>query len=178
MSAQPAAVSDPIDASHGLLKRFDGALAEEGVEIELCVVGGAVIQLAFAAQPESRRPRSLFAPPGDAGRARRKAAERGKVPLDRLEDAARALAGGSEGEATSYDGRALRVFAAPPDYVLAMKCCGLAFVDDGRAEDDIRYLLRFLGLRSTSEVLTVIEPYLNPRQRPVDLASRLDAILG
>lgn len=166
------------DAPEALLRRFDDALAAGAVEMELCVVGGAVVTLAFAADPPSRRPGSLFVPRDELNDARRKAAERGRVPLDRLDEAARALARRHPDEGPStFEGRRLRVLPAPPDYVLAMRCAALEFAPEPGVDDDVRYLLRYLGLRDGEEAVAVVDRYLNPRQRPEDLLERLSRLV-
>ncbi len=166
------------DSALRVLQRFDQGLEDENVETELCVVGGAVIALAFNHMPATRRPGALFASAEAALRARRSAAERSGVALDRLEDAARKLVHDSSPRPGSFEGERLRVFAAPPDYVLAMKCSALLFAPEGSVEDDVRYLLRFLGLRDPTAALDVVSAYLNVRQRPDDLEIRFAAILG
>lgn len=172
MSAAP-------DAPETLLRRFDEALGVEAVELELCVVGGAVIPLAFDAQPPSRRPSALFPPRQAVNEARRRAAASGRVPLDRLDEAARALTRRTPEEGPSiFEGHRLRVFAASPDYVLAMRCAALSFAPEAGVEDDVRYLLRYLGLRDAPEAVTVVSHYLNPRQRPADLEERLARLMG
>lgn len=166
------------DPALRVLRRFDEGLSGEDVEIELCVVGGAVIALAFAHMPGTRRPGALFASPEAALRARRSAAERSGVALDRLEDAARKHVHGHAARPMSFEGERLRAFAPPPDYVLAMKCAALRFAPEAGVEDDIRYLLRFQGLRDPQAALDAVSAYLNPRQRPGDLEIRFAAILG
>lgn len=156
------------------LRNFDLGLAGTGIEMELCVVGGAVIAFAFARVPGTRRPRSLFATADEALEARRHAAARSGVALDRLEEAARAVVAGPS---ALFEGERLRVFSPPPDYVLAMKCAALEFAPDGSVEQDIQYLLRFLGLRDAATAVDVVSAYLNPRQRPGDLESRLAAMI-
>lgn len=164
--------------SDDLLRRYDAALADEGVHVELCVVGGAVLRLAFTAEPATRRPRAVLADPELALGARRRAAEEGRVALDRLESAARDLVGRHEGAGASFEGRALRAFAAPPDYVLAMRCMALSFAPEGGTEDDIRYLLRFMGTHRLDQAMLLVDRYLNPRQRPADLEIRLERLVG
>lgn len=160
-----------------LLRRFDAGLSGEGVELELCVVGGAVLGFAFASEPSTRRPSALFASPDAALRARRRAAEKGRVAIDRLEDAARTSIVAGGGASAGFEGEHLKVLAPPPDYALAMKCAALHFTPDPSVEDDIRYLLRYMGLREAGDALDLVDAYLNPRQRPPDLESRLVAML-
>lgn len=163
--------------SEELLWRYDAALAGRGVDLELCVVGGAVLGLVFAADPGTRRPGAVLAEPDLALAARRRAAEEGRVALDRLESAARDLVGRHQGGA-SFEGRVLRVLSAPPDYVVAMKCLALAYAPDRGTEADIRYLLRFMGAHRIDQAMVAVDRYLNPRQRPADLESRLERLLG
>lgn len=154
------------------------ALTEEGVAAELCVVGGAVMRLTFAAEPRTRRPRALFASPDAVDRAARRVAEDTGLPPDWLNTAVRDYVGTAPDSATAYESESLRVFAAPPDYVLAMKCCSLAFLPAATTESDIRYLLRLLDLHSPDQAMRVIDRYLGPRQRPADLETRLGHLLS
>lgn len=184
--ALPSRPADTGDAASGggspgsgeLLSRYDHALAGRGVVVELCVVGGAVLRLAFTAEPVTRRPRAVLADPELALDARRRAAEKGGVAMDRLQAAARELVGRHGGPGGAFEGRALRVFRAPADYVLAMRCLALAFAPETGTEDDIRYLLRFMGVHRIDEAMALVDRYLNPRQRPADLEIRLERLLG
>lgn len=154
------------------------ALGEEGVAAELCAVGGAVMHLAFAAEPGTRRPSALFASPDAVDRAAGRVAREAGLPSDWLNPAVREFVGTSPDSAVAYEGENLRVFAAPPDYVLAMTCASLEFAPATSTEGDIRYLLRFLELRSASRAMEVIDRYLNPRQRSDDLEARLGRLLS
>jgi uncharacterized protein (DUF1778 family) len=176
-SPEPPAARSAAADSDGLLRRYDAALADQGVDVELCVVGGAVLRLAFASEPGTRRPGAVLAGPEVALAARRRAAEKGRVALDRLESVARDLVGRHPGGTASFEGRALRVLSAPPDYVLAMRCLALSFAPDDGTEDDIRYLLRFMGLHRLDQAMVAVDRYLNPRQRPADLEIRMERLL-
>jgi len=171
-------VSTSPTSPEALLARFDEALSEEDLSLELCVVGGAVMRLSFRAHPATRRPRALFIDRQAGLDSIRRAAERGGIPFDRLEDAAREHTGPAEEGLGVYEGRSLRVLAAPPDYVLAMKCAALSFAPEPGSEDDIRYLLRFLGVRTANAAMTLVRRYLTSRQRPADLEKRLGRLLG
>lgn len=166
------------DASVAILRRFDRGLQGGAIEMELCVVGGAVISLVFAHDPQTRRPQAIFASKEESLDARREAAGKAGVALDRLEEAARTFVTGGSGRGGAFEGERLRVLAPPPDYVLAMKCAALRFAPEGSVEDDIRYLLRFLGLRDAGAAAETVSAYLNPRQRPEDLESRLAAMIS
>ena len=53
----------------------------------------------------------------------------------------------------------LRVFCADAKYMLAMKCLAMRMGEGYRDEDDVRYLLRHLGIESYDEAREVIDKY-------------------
>ena len=159
---------------------LDGIMTEQGTEAELCLVGGAIIPLVFTAHPDSRRPRDLF---GDKRQLENAAAEVQRslgLPSDWLRQSVRGLIGGGGPGSPFFHGTSLRVFDAPPDYVLAMKCAALQFQAKEEAvevERDIGYLLRFLGIEQADQAMAVVGQYLNERQRPPDLLEAFQRIL-
>lgn len=160
---------------------MDEVMTEHSTEAELCLVGGAIIPLVFAAHPQSRRPRDLF---GDKRQLEEAAAEvqrRLGLPSDWLRQSVRGLIGAGGPGSPFFHGTSLRVFDAPPDYVLAMKCAALQFQakeEAAEVERDIGYLLRFLGIEQADQALAVVGQYLNERQRPPDLLESIQRILS
>jgi hypothetical protein len=53
----------------------------------------------------------------------------------------------------------LRVMVAQPAYLLAMKCLSMRIGAEFHDEDDVRYLLRHLELRSYEQALSIIKKY-------------------
>jgi hypothetical protein len=53
----------------------------------------------------------------------------------------------------------LRVMVALPEYLLAMKCLAMRIGAEFHDEDDVRYLLRHLDLRTQDKALAVITKY-------------------
>jgi hypothetical protein len=58
----------------------------------------------------------------------------------------------------------LRVLVAQPEYLLAMKCLAFRLGAEFHDEDDIRYLLRHLGVTSYGKALELLTRYY-PRER-------------
>ncbi|MGH8680168.1 MAG: hypothetical protein ACREVP_01495, partial [Burkholderiales bacterium] len=50
----------------------------------------------------------------------------------------------------------LRVMVAQPEYLLAMKCLSLRIGAEFHDEDDVRYLLRHLGIDHYEQAVSVI----------------------
>ncbi len=57
------------------------------------------------------------------------------------------------------DSRHLRVMIAQPEYLLAMKCLALRIGAEFHDEDDIRYLLRHLGVATYDKALELLARY-------------------
>ena len=168
---------DDVDRPGDVTRRFDllaDALAAEGLEEEVCKVGGAVLRVVFRAAPGTRRPRALFGDLARAKAAEERVGERAGLPGDWLEPDVR---GYLYEDHVIYDRGTLRIYVPPPDYLLAMKCAALRFAPDSSTESEIRYLLTFLGLRTPERAMDLIGSYLTPRQRPADLRERIEALL-
>lgn len=162
---------------------LNGELRRAGVGAELCTVGDRVLTVAYTAEPDTRSISALFQPPD-----RLRAAVDSTVNLAGVADEAGgadatwlarlarpAPAGGAEADPAAFvELSNLRVYGARPDYVLAVKCASLRLGRDAHTERDILYLLRYLGVGTTSEALAVVGRFFTPRQLPVGLEEVLD----
>src|SRR5262245_1398446 len=128
------------------LARLAELLRGEGIEGEICLLGGTVMVLAFDARPSTKDVDAIFEP---ASAIRRLSAVVGtelQLPEDWLNDAAKGFASArhetSSADLPQFPG--LRVVAPTPEYLLAMKCMASRIaVGPGGADDvaDIRFLL-------------------------------------
>jgi hypothetical protein len=71
----------------------------------------------------------------------------------------------------------LRVMVAQPEYLLAMKCLAMRIGAEFHDEDDIRYLLRHLDIRSYEKALSVITKYYPKERFPQKTLYALDELL-
>ena len=53
----------------------------------------------------------------------------------------------------------LRIMMARPEYLLAMKCLAMRLGAEFHDEDDVRYLLRLLEVKTYEEAVTMITKY-------------------
>jgi hypothetical protein len=53
----------------------------------------------------------------------------------------------------------LRVMLAQPTYLLAMKCMAMRIGDEFHDQDDVRYLLRLLDVRSYDQAINIVTKY-------------------
>lgn len=158
-------------------RHLDAELADVGVEAELCLVGGAVVVLAFNAAPETRRIGALLESTDLVRGAAQRVAEARGLGADWLNSAVRSFLG-SAATGPFVETAHLRIFAARPEYVLAIRCASMVVDEGSGPEEDVRYLLRFLDISSPPAAMARIELYLTRRQLPDDIEERLSAILS
>jgi len=161
-----------------LFRLLDQELAGADIEAELCLVGGAVVVLAFHAVPESRRIRSLVRSTEPVRIAAARVADRVGLGPEWLSTAVRRFLGGSAAFGPLLERASLRVFVARPEYVLAMRCASMLVEQGAGPDDDVRYLLRYLDVFTPEDAMERIGRYLPERQLPDDIESRLSAIMG
>jgi hypothetical protein len=133
-------------------------------EGELFLVGGAVMCLAYAARPSTQDVDALFRPPSDVRAAAARVAIRAGLNPDWLNDSVKAYLSAQGEFAPFLELDHLRVMVAQPEYLLAMKCLAMRIGAEFHDEDDIRYLLRHLDIRSYEKAIAVITKYY-PKER-------------
>ena len=142
-----------------LFELLNEELRESGTEGELFLVGGAVMCLAYAARPSTQDVDALFRPSTEVRQAAARVAVRARVNPDWLNDGVKGFmsAHGDYAEYLALDH--LRVMIAQPEYLLAMKCLAMRIGSEFHDEDDVRYLLRHLDIRSFERAVEIITKY-------------------
>jgi len=134
-------------------RRLGERLARRGVVADLYVFGGAAMALAYDARRSTRDIDAVFQPHGVVlDEARAVAAELG-LPQWWLNEQASAYVapGGDPAAPRVFDHPGLRVSAASPEHLLAMKVLAAR----RRDADDIRFLVERLSLTTVEEVLAL-----------------------
>jgi hypothetical protein len=126
---------------------------------DLFLVGGAVMCLAYAARPSTQEVDALFRPPTQVREAAARVATRAKVKADWLNDAVKSFMSAQGDFAAFLELEHLRIMVALPEYLLAMKCMAMRIGAEFHDEDDVRYLLRHLEIRTYEQALTVVTKY-------------------
>jgi hypothetical protein len=139
-----------------LLNKELGRSATHG---ELFLVGGAVMCLAYSARPSTQDVDALFRPPAEVREAAARVAARAKVDPDWLNDAVKGFMSSQGDFAPFLELEYLRIMVAQPEYLLAMKCSAMRIGPEFHDEDDIRYLLRLLEIRTYDKAVAVITKY-------------------
>ena len=142
------------------IRRLFGLLNEElrrgGTEGELFLVGGAVMCLAYAARPSTQDVDALFRPAREIREAAARVAVQTGIQPDWLNDGVKGFLSERGQFSPFLELDHLRVMVAQPEYLLAMKCLSLRIGAEFHDEDDVRYLLRHLGIDSHEQAVAVI----------------------
>jgi predicted nucleotidyltransferase len=151
-------------------------LAKRGVVADLYVFGGAAMALAYDSRRTTRDVDALFKPHGIVlEEALAVAAELGLPRWWLNEQASTYVApGGDPAASRVFDHPGLRVFAASPEHLLAMK----AFAARPRDAEDIRQLAQVLDLRTAADVLTSVHEIFPDEEPPARLRLLLEDIFS
>jgi hypothetical protein len=144
---------------HRLFELLNKELGRIETRGELFLVGGAVMCLAYASRPSTQDVDAVFRPPTQVRQAAERVATQARVKADWLNDAAKGFMS-SQGEFAPFlELDHLRISIAQPQYLLAMKCLSMRIGAEFHDEDDVRFLLRLLEIRSYEKAAAVITQY-------------------
>lgn len=161
-----------------LFELLDRELAENGVEGELYLVGGAVMCLALEARDSTRDVDALFRPTKEVREAAARVAADAGVPDTWLKDAVKGYLS-PRGEYDPFlELPHLRVFVAQPTYLLAMKCAAMRIGEEFQDLEDVRFLLRWLNISSADEALEIVTRYFDEERLQPKTRLALEELLS
>ncbi len=144
---------------------------------ELFLVGGAVMCLAYGARPSTRDVDALFRPPEKVREAAARSAIKAGIDVHWLNDAVKGFMS-AEGEFSPFlELDHLRVMTAQPEYLLAMKSLAMRIGAEFHDEEDVRFLLRLLEVRSYEHALQIITKYYPLERLPQKTLYALEDLL-
>ena len=148
-------------ALESLLTALGERCAAKGIEVEMFLVGGAAMALAYSRERITRDLDAVFEPKALVyEQARRLADERG-LPPDWLNDAVKGLLPDRPdmGEQVTFARTGISVAIASPEYLFAMKAAAARQEAD---TEDLLTLARILRITTQAEALAMIERYYEP----------------
>ena len=157
-------------------RRLGDRLARRGVVADVYVFGGAAMALAYDARRATRDIDAVFQPHGVVLDEARAVAEELGLPAWWLNEQASSYvaAAGDPAAPRVFDHPGLRVAAASPEHLLAMKVLAAR----RRDAEDIRFLVRHLGLSSAEDVLAVCAEVFPDEEIPGRARLVLDDVFG
>jgi hypothetical protein len=142
------------------LTRLGGQLVAAGLIGDVYLVGGAAMVLAYHADRMTHDIDAVFAPTAEIYRAAQIVGDELGLPHGWLNDAAKGFVPGADpGASKVLDLPGVRVTAASPEFLLGMKLLAARPEQD---REDIVHLARLLNLKTSGEVLAVVERLYPP----------------
>jgi hypothetical protein len=142
-----------------LFELLNQELGRAAIQGELFLVGGAVMCLAYASRPSTQDVDAVFRPATQVREAAARVALQARVNADWLNDAVKSFMSSQGDFAPFLERDHLRIMIAQPEYLLAMKCQAMRIGAEFHDEDDVRFLLRLLEIRSYDKAMAVIAKY-------------------
>lgn len=115
--------------------------------------------LAYAARPSTQDVDALFRPAREIRTAAARVAIEAGYSPDWLNDGVKGFLSERGEFAPFLELDHLRVMVAQPEYLLAMKCLAMRIGAEFHDEDDVRYLLRYLDIRTYEQAVAAITRY-------------------
>lgn len=157
-------------------ERMSALLEARAVKADLFVVGGAAMMLAYNARPATRDIDAVFRRKNEVFKAAAQVAREQRLPDEWLNNAVTRYIGRPDRRRRPIlDLPGLRVMAGSPRYLLAMKI--LADRHD-RDRDDLRFLIRPLGLKSMAAVVLAFKQVYPADSIAPDTRKRIAEILA
>jgi hypothetical protein len=160
-----------------LFELLNQELGRSGSQGELFIVGGAVMCLVHASRPSTQDVDAVFRPPTVVREAAARVATQARVKADWLNDAVKSFMSSLGDFAPFLELDHLRIMTAQPAYLLAMKCLSMRIGAEFHDEDDVRFLLRLLEIRSYEKAVTAITKYYPLERFPQKTLYALNELL-
>ncbi len=149
-----------------LFQLLNDQIAAESLEGEVYLVGGAVMCLVFDSRPSTKDVDAFFKPTQKMREAAAKVASQAGVKQDWINDAVKGYFSDRGEYDTFLDLSHLRVFVARAEYLLAMKCLAMRIGEEFQDIEDIRYLIRYLNIRTYQKTIEIITQYYPLKRFP------------
>ena len=153
------------------LTELNDELRLMGIKGEVSLYGGAVMCLAFKTRQATKDVDAIFDPIREIRNAAHRIAERHGLNLDWLNLAVKMFVVPHKREVL-FDLPNLIVTVPEPDYLLAMKI--LALRPDTEDENDAKFLVNHLKLKSKEEILKIVAEYYPHKQVKAQTEAWLD----
>jgi len=160
-----------------LLHALNDELKAANVRGQVNLAGGAVMCLAFNARPSTRDVDASFKPSVAVLEAASRVAAKEGVRDTWLNDAVKGYMSDRGSFVPFLEMSNLKVFCASAEYMLVMKCLAMRIGEGFRDEEDVRYLLRNLGIRSYDDAKEILERYYALAEYPKTALLALNELL-
>jgi len=144
------------------LAELDRRLGERGISAEVCLFGGAAMILAFQARQTTKDIDAIFAPSAVVRELAKQIGEEKGYTAGWFNDGVKGFVSDrpEHTAANLPQFSHLKVMMPAPTYLLAMKCLAARVATpDATDVQDVKFLVRHLGLRQPTDVLEIVARY-------------------
>lgn len=160
-----------------LLTELGQRLLNQGIEGEMGIVGGAAMVLAYDARSATKDIDAIFKPSESIRKAVNDIAREHDLPKDWLNGGVKGfLPGNPRRRVAILDVPGLRVWVPEPEYMLAMKAMSARL--DTHDADDLKLLIRHLGIKGPSSVFAIVENYYPSHEVPARIRFFVQELFG
>ncbi|TLS48847.1 hypothetical protein FE782_28745 [Paenibacillus antri] len=140
------------------LEQINEQLKQKQMRGEICLFGGAVMCLVFQSRDSTKDVDAIFAPTTELYTIIKNIADEHRLPSDWLNNAVKGFVSHCHDVRLFQKMSNLDIFAASPEYMLAMKSMA-ARTYESKDVDDMRFLLRYLNIKTVEQALAILEKF-------------------
>jgi hypothetical protein len=165
------------EAIEGLVKELGARCAAKSLDVEMFLVGGAAMVLAYSRERLTRDIDAIFEPKMAVYEEARRMADEHGLPPDWLNDAVKGLMpdNADDGEKVYFASEGISVAVASPAYLFAMKALSARLEDDS---DDFLVLAGILGVTDAEHAFAVVERYYRAERLTAKASFFVQSLLG
>lgn len=160
-----------------LFDSLNARLAEKELTGDLYVVGGAVLCIVHRTRSATQDVDAIFEPKSVIRELAASVGQDFGLPEDWLNDGVKGFMGHHSEFEEFLDLSNLRIMTASSEYLLAMKSVAMRLGAEFHDEDDVRFLLRYLGVDSYDEAINIVTKYFPIERVPPKTHYALEEIL-
>ncbi len=161
-----------------LFGELNTELGSRQVRGDIYLAGGAVMCLVFEAREATKDIDALLVPASDLRAAAHAVAKREGLPDGWLNDAVKGYFSERGTFEVFEEFSHLRVYVPHPDYLFAMKCLALRLGEEFQDLEDVRVLIRKLGVRTVAEAEAMLGRYYALERYPARARYVLEELLN
>ncbi len=140
------------------LKEISHKLKNRGLQGEIILFSGAVMTLVLEARKSTKDVDAIFHPPKIIREIAAEIGRENSFSETWLNDGVKGFASEKGEHSLYYEDTNLKIFAAIPEYILAMKCMSMRLAES-KDQEDVIFLIKKLNLKKKEQVFNIIEKY-------------------
>ena len=149
------------------LNHLNAKMAQHGIRGEVALYGGAVMCLVFNAREQTHDIDAIFQPASEIRHMAHQTAVELGLPEDWFNDGVKGFVSQNNDIVIIERMSHLNIYSATPTYMFAMKIAASRTDESSSDINDLKFLVRYLDIRSMDQAVGIISNYYNLSRIPV-----------